>query len=73
VDRGGLEAGERRLSDYFFLEAESIRLKDVKLPPGRSYIVKPSSRSKRHGMRMLKNGGDLPDGETLSQGYANTS
>jgi hypothetical protein len=53
--------------DYFFMETESDRLKDakIKLPPGRSYIVKPSSGPRvigagvRTGVRMLKDRSDL--------------
>lgn len=69
ADKGRFRELERdAYPDYFFLEAESIRLNDVKLPPGRSYIVKPSSSLKGTGVRMLKNSGDIPQmAETLSQ------
>gem|GEM_PF-494147 len=45
--------------DYFFIEVESSRLKEVELPQGRSYIIKPSSGLKGIGVRKVKNGRDL--------------
>jgi hypothetical protein len=45
--------------DYFFLEAKSNRLKEIELPPGRSYIIKPSSGLKGIGVRMVKERKDL--------------
>ncbi len=45
--------------DYFFIEVESGRLKEVELPQGRSYIIKPSSGLKGIGVRKVKNGKDL--------------
>lgn len=45
--------------DYFFLEAESSRLKEIELPPGRSYVIKPSSGLKGIGVWMAKERKDL--------------
>lgn len=64
ADKGQFRELERdAYPDYFFMETEIDRLKDVraKLPPGRSYIIKPSSSSKGigAGVRMLRSSSDL--------------
>jgi hypothetical protein len=45
--------------DYFFLEAKSSRLKEIELPPGKSYIIKPSSGLKGIGVRGAKDSKEL--------------
>ncbi len=45
--------------DYFFIEVESSSLKEVDLPQGRSYVIKPSSGLKGIGVRRAKSGKDL--------------
>lgn len=45
--------------DYFFVEVEADKLKEIDLPPGKDYIIKPSSGLFGIGLRRVKNSADL--------------
>jgi hypothetical protein len=57
--RGFRELERDAYPDFFFVEAESSRLKEIELPPGRGYIIKPSSGLKGIGVRRVKERRDL--------------